>query len=463
MSDGPDQPADAVDPVARADTEWRSALTTFGPRDESTLTALLALASARWAAGDSLGAVHDAGQVLVVRRETLGDEHPYTLGVAGLVAIWRYHRGDEGSVDELRGLVPVLTRVLGAEHADTLWATHALATAEDAGGDPAARLVRWVQLCGAETRTFGPRNELTLAAAFGAAQARHDLGDPFGASTDALVVVGYRRRLLGEHHPHTLAAQLSRLTWLGEAEGINDHTLNEFDELIVAPQNTLGHDHEHTLIARYNRAIWTPETADEIERNSEWEVLTGDLVRVLGAQHPMALDAAQRLGAARAEWEDSVNETRNIAFDLFVDAESEDRDVDIMPGRDWMNPGNLDEDALAKVADDADEQRSERVDLMEHTVEVKKALARSARARGNDDIETLQWRYYLAWWLWSGHEFASAAARTRKLINDSVRVLGADHPLTGATRTLDDNIANRVWGGLSPFWDGSAQVSEMEI
>lgn len=348
MSDGPDQPADAADPVARADTEWRSALATFGPHHESTLTALLALASARWTAGDSLGAVHDAGQVLAVRRETLGDEHPSTLGVAGLVAIWRYHRGDEGSVDELRELVPVMTRVLGAEQADTLWVTHTLAAAEDAGGDPAARLLRWVQLCGAETRVFGPRNELTLAAAFGVAQARHDLGDPFGASTDALIVVGYRRRLLGEHHPHTLAAQLSRLTWLGEAEGINDHTLNEFDELIVALQNTLGHDHEHTLIARYNRAVWTPETADEVERVSEWEVLAEDLARVLGEQHPVTVEAAQRLGAARAEWEDSVNETRNIAFDLFVDAESEDREIDVMPGRDWMDPGNLDDDAVAK-------------------------------------------------------------------------------------------------------------------
>lgn len=392
MSDGPDQPADAADPVARADTEWRSALATFGPHHESTLTALLALASARWTAGDSLGAVHDAGQVLAVRRETLGDEHPSTLCVAGLVAIWRYHRGDEGSVDELRELVPVMTRVLGAEQADTLWVTHTLATAEDAGGDPAARLLRWVQLCGAETRVFGPRNELTLAAAFGVAQARHDLGDPFGASTDALIVVGYRRRLLGEHHPHTLAAQLSRLTWLGEAEGINDHTLNEFDELIVALQNTLGHDHEHTLIARYNRAVWTPETADEVERVSEWEVLGEDLARVLGEQHPVTVEAAQRLGAARAEWEDSVNETRNIAFDLFVDAESEDRELDVMPGRDWMDPGNLDDDAVAKVAEDADEQRSERVDLMEHAVEVKRALARSARTLGNDHIETLQWR-----------------------------------------------------------------------
>lgn len=191
----------------------------------------------------------------------------------------------------------------------------------------------------------------------------------------------------------------------GEAEGINDHTLNEFDELIVALQNTLGHDHEHTLIARYNRAVWTPETADEVERVSEWEVLAEDLARVLGEQHSVTVEAAQRLGAARAEWEDSVNETRNIAFDLFVDAESEDREIDVMPGRDWMAPGNLDDDVVAKVAEDADEQRSDRVDLMEHAVEVKRALARSARRLGNDHIETLQWRYYLAWWLWNGHEF----------------------------------------------------------
>lgn len=456
MSDTPGQPAD--DPVAQAITNWQSAHDAWGPNHESTLDALLALASARWGAGDSLGAVRDAAMVLAGRRETLGAEHPSTLSVAGLVGIWRFVRGDTGALEELRELVPVMTRVLGAEHPDTLWATHTLATAVDGSDDPAGRLVRWVQLCGAETRVFGPRHELTLSAAYGVAVARHALGDPFGASTDALVVVGYRRRLLGDHHPDTLAAQLSRLSWLCEAQGCNDHTLKEFDALIVDLQNAVGHDHENTLAARYNRARWTPDTSNEIERISEWEVIAEDLARVLGEQHPVTVAAVQALAAARAEWEDSLNEIRNIAFDLYVDAESEDRDIDVMPGRDWMNPGNLDEDAQDKVAEDADEQRSERADLMEHTIAVKMALARTARTRGNDDIETLQWRYYLAWWLWQGHEFDAAGPRAQKLIDDCVRLLGDGHPLTGAARVLQERITNREWGGLSPFWDGSASV-----
>jgi hypothetical protein len=45
------------------------------------------VASARWSTVDSLGAVHDAGNMLAARRDTLGDQYPDTLAVAGLVAI----------------------------------------------------------------------------------------------------------------------------------------------------------------------------------------------------------------------------------------------------------------------------------------------------------------------------------------------------------------------------------------
>lgn len=459
MPEEPEQTGAAADPLTAAITAWQSAHATLGPHHESTLTALLAVASARWGGGDSLGAVHDAGDVWAARRDLLGDEHPDTLVVAGLVAMWRYHRGDEGAVGELRELVPVMARVLGAEQADTLWATHTVATAEEAGDDPARRLLRWVQLAAAETRVFGARHELTLSALYGVALARHDLGDVFGASTDALIVVGYRRRLLGEHHPHTLAAQLSRLTWMGEAGAVNDHTLNEFDDLIVALQNTLGHDHEQALLARYYRALWTPDTANEIERISQWEVLAEDLERTLGEQHPVSVDAAQRLAVARAEWEVDLDDFRGLALDLLIDLESEHRDVELEPGRGYMQPGNLDDDAQDKVAEDADEQRSERADLMEHTIEVKKALGRSARALGNEHLDVLQWRYYLAWWLWNGHEFDAAGQQTQKLIDDCVRLLGEDHALTGATRALDSHITNRVWGGILPFWDGGALVT----
>lgn len=458
MADDQGEATNAVSSVAQALQEWQSAHAAFGPQHESTLAALLTLATARRNAGDHDGAVRDAGEVLVARRQTLGAEHPDTLALATLVANWRFNLGDAGAVDTLRELVPVMTRILGDEHRDTLWARHTLAVAEDAVEDPARRLLRWVQLCGAETRVFGVRHELTLSAAYGVAVARHDLGDPFGASSDALVVEGYRRGLLGLHHPDTLAAKLSRLTWRGEAMGATADVLDGLDELIPDMQDALGHDHPHTLLARYTRAAWTSQSANEVERISEWEPLVEDLARVLGEQNALTVAGRAKVTECQAEWEGSLNDTREIAFDLYVDMESEDRGIEVPPGREWLDPGNLEGAALDKVVDDADEQRSSRAELMEHAIAVKKALSQSARALGNDAYETLRWRYYLAYWLWYGHEFEPAGERTRRLIADCVRVLGEDDPLTAASRELLSNIEAQVWGGLSPFWDGSAQV-----
>ncbi|OBA57665.1 hypothetical protein A5647_22835 [Mycobacterium sp. 1100029.7] len=447
------------DRVAPAQQEWQAAHDAYGPRHESTLVALLALAEARRLTGDGRGAVRDAGEVLAVRIETLGAEHPETLAVASLVGIWRHNLGDVGAVDSLRELVPVMTRVLGAEQPYTLLAQHVVTAVDSVGADPAVRLVNWVRLCGAETRVFGVWHEVTLEAVQMVAAARRDLGDPFGASSDALTAYDYRRQLLGDAHPNTLSAQLARLTWLGEATGITDFILDGLAELVPAMQNTFGHDDVNTLTARFTQTAYTPKSADnEVEWISEWESLFADLVRVLGEEHQLTVAARDPLSQARIEWQSSLDATREIAFDLFVDMESEERDVEKVADRDWMDTGNLDDELVDQVADDADEQRSERVDLMESVVAAKIALSASARTRGDNARETLQWRYYVAWCFFNGHEFETAGRRTRRLIEDCVRVLGEHDPLTTASRELLSFIDSRAWAGLSPFWDGSASA-----
>lgn len=455
----PEDQYPAVDPVAAAARHWQSAHATLGPQHESTLAALLALAEARQNAGDTLGAVGDAGAVLDVRRDVLGPEHPDTLAVAGAVARWRFLLGDIGAVDQLRELVPAMVRVLGAEHPDTLRASHVVAYAEYPDEDAGTRLARWVWLCGAETRAFGVEHEVTLSAAYMVAQARYDLGDPFGASSDAVAVVMYRRQLLGEHHPETLATELARLAWLGEATGATSFVLKSLNKLITAAENALGHDNEITLRARYVLALWAPKTAGtEVDCISEWEVLAEDMVRGLGEAHPLSVAAREQRSAARAEWEQNLNEVRDLAFHLYVDMESEERDIDQPPTRGWLDTGNLDEDTVEKVTEDADEQRSERAELMENVVAAKRSLSRSARTAGNDAYETLLWRYYLAWLFWEGHEFEAAGQRTRRLIDDCVRLLGGDHELTEASRTMLQFIDTHTWTGLPLFWDGSAMV-----
>lgn len=372
------------DPVAHAQLAWQSVHAEFGATHAATLAALLALAAARRDAGDTTGALRDANQVLAARREQLGAEHPDTLATAALLANWRLHAGDSTAADTLHELLPVLTRVLGAEHPDTLHAHHTLAAAQDAGDDPADRLVRWVQLTGAETRVFGVRHELTLAAAYAAAFARHELGDTFGASQDALVVESYRRNLLGEHHPDTLAARLARLTWYGEATGVTDEILSRFDDLIPVLQNVLGHDHPDTVLARYTRTAWTPPTHDEVETTSEWEILADDVARVHGNQHPLTVAARDKLAAAQADWQDSLDMCRELAADLWSDFIAEDRAGDPQSVR-----GSEVDDDLERVRDKADAEHAALIDLMATVVAVKKSPGRQRPHRGQRRVADL--------------------------------------------------------------------------
>jgi hypothetical protein len=175
--------AQSGDPVAAAQQHWQALCAERGEQDLDTLNALLTLSAARMTGGDPDNAIDGATQVLDARRAALGEQHPDTLTVAGLQTNWRYHRGDPGADEELRQLMPALTEILGAEHETTLWTRHTLAAAADAIETPAQRLQTWVELCGAETRRFGVKHELTLSALYGAAQARRELGDPAPVST----------------------------------------------------------------------------------------------------------------------------------------------------------------------------------------------------------------------------------------------------------------------------------------
>lgn len=411
--------------------------------DPASLSALLAVAAERQSAGDLRGALRNANEVLEARRTSLGNDHPDTLAVAWLVVSWRYNLGEAGSVEAVRELLPTMTRVLGAEHSDTLWARHTLATIDDSATDPAERLLRWVHLCGADTRVFGARHPLTLAAAYGAASARRDLGDPYGASMEALVVHQHRVRLLGEHHPETLAARLAQVSWHAEATGVTAKTLDDLDDLIPVLENALGHDDPTTLAARYTRALWTPESADDtMERISEWEVLAEDLARGRGEADPLTVSALGKRDAARIEWQDLLESTRDIAYNLELEEQSDD-------------PNCPDAEAEARATDAADEEESNQADFYECVLTAKRALSQCARDAGNDAHQTLLWRYYLAWCLWAGHEFGSAGQRTRQLIKDSRVIVGEDHPLTDAARILLSFIDTQAWTGLSPFWDGS--------
>jgi len=119
----------------------------------------------RFSARTDAAAARDqyVGLVPVVER-VLGAEHPNTLAARGNLARWTGEAGDAAAArDQYVGLVPVVERVLGAEHPNTLAARGNLARWTGEAGDAAEGRDQFAALLPIQERVLGPDHPRTLA------------------------------------------------------------------------------------------------------------------------------------------------------------------------------------------------------------------------------------------------------------------------------------------------------------
>ena len=123
-----------------------------------------------------------------------------------------------GARDQFAALVPVIERVLGAEHSSTLTARANLARwtgeagyAADAG--PVGRAS-----CREFQRVLVTEHPSTLTARANLARWTREAGDVAGAPDQLAALLPVRERVLGAEHPHTLndRANLAYWTWLAQ-------------------------------------------------------------------------------------------------------------------------------------------------------------------------------------------------------------------------------------------------------
>lgn len=397
------------------------------------------------AAGDLEKALRLGTELQTGHTETLGPYHPDTLAVAALVASWRLRAGDvSGAVDAVRPMVPIATKVLGADHPTTLVARHTLACCGPAlGVTPAEALAVWVQLYGDEQRVFGAGHHSTLSARHQIGELRRQLGDRNGAREELTAAALGVREALGDDHPESLAIQLAAAICVGEA-GDTAAAVIDLDRLIPVLTSVLGHDHHHTLLARHTRALWLPsDSGDLLDRVSDWEVLIDDEVRVLGEQNELTVAGRQTLEEQRAAWQEHLGKCEAVAAELSTYVEIDDRGGEFGPQRPRRDRDSLDEDGEESVAESAAEVHSEMADLMAAVVEAKKLVGEAVREFGATSQACLGRRYKLAQTLCRGHQFESARARTEPLITECSTHLGEEHPLTEAARALLVDIQER--------------------
>ena len=110
--------------------------------------------------------------------------------------------------------VPLVEKLLGAEHPDTLATRANLAVWRGEAGDAAGAAEQFAALLPIQERVLGPEHPNTLRTRSNLASRRGEAGDAAGAAAEFAVLLPIYERVLGAEHPTNLAirANLARLT-----------------------------------------------------------------------------------------------------------------------------------------------------------------------------------------------------------------------------------------------------------
>jgi hypothetical protein len=252
-----------------------------------------------------------------------------------------------------------------------------LMTARRAAGDLAGALPIAEQLLAESQHRLGPRHPESLSLALAIANWRQHLGDLETAAEELGRLVPLLENELGGDHIDTLMAHHMLASYAGPGTD-PIAALTTWLQLYAAEQRVLGVEHETTLGARHNVAVWRRQLGDITGAVDEMTSVVAARARLFGAEHPDTL--ASRL--ALATWSGEAGATGTALLEATA----------LVP-------------LLRKVF-------------------------------GYDHEQTLSARHLCAHW---GQDLDSreleSIADWAVLVDDEIRALGVDHPLTVAGQT----------------------------
>jgi RNA polymerase sigma factor (sigma-70 family) len=148
-------------------------------------------------------------------------------------------------------VVATRTRVLGADHPDTLASMNNLAAVLQDQGDLGAARQLHERVVAASRRVLGEDHIVTLASLNNLAAVLHDLRDLSTARGLHEQVVAIRRRLLGDNHPDTLAS-MNNLATVIQDQGELDEARVLYEQVVAIRRRLLGDNHPDTLTSMNN-------------------------------------------------------------------------------------------------------------------------------------------------------------------------------------------------------------------
>ena len=187
-------------------------------------------------------------RALLVRRQTLGDEHVETLDTAVLTALLYDSLGrPDDALTLTMSTLDAQTRVLGVEDVRTMRTMIQLATMHKNGGrldEAAALYVRTIEI---QERVLDEEHELCLSAKLNLANVYYHRGQKAEYESLSRQVLAIVTRKLGPEHPKTLTTQ-SAVAAAVLSQDRNEEAVSLLVPLLEKQKRVLGAEHEDTLM-----------------------------------------------------------------------------------------------------------------------------------------------------------------------------------------------------------------------
>ena len=237
-------------------------------------------------------------KVAEVRTRILGAEHPETLDSRHrlIYALTRQTRYGEAEA-EARAVLKLREKILGPEHVDTVVSQYNLADTLVDEGKYAEAEALYQNVIRHDEKVLGPEDPTTLAARVGLATV---LGaQEKNAEAEALYrdIIRLDQKVRGPEHPTTLNDRMNLATTF-HAEGAFAKAEAEYSEVIKLEEKVIGAEHPDILILRNNFAELFNDEGKYAEAEAECRQIIPFEVKVLGPENRTTVNTRGNLAVA---------------------------------------------------------------------------------------------------------------------------------------------------------------------
>jgi tetratricopeptide (TPR) repeat protein len=313
----------------------------------------------------------------------------------------------------LRKVVEVRTRILGADHPDTLRSRQNLAVALWRRGRYAEAEADFHEIIEREQKVFGPEHPDTLLSRNNLGLILLGQGKYTEAENQYRDLIKAYEKVLGPEHPDTLRSR-HNLTFALNGQGRYAESERQCRELIRLYEKVLGPEHPETLLTRINLGKALLEQGKYAAAEQEYRELIKLQTKVLGAEHPDTLLARNNLGVTL------------LRQGRYAEAEGQYLELDKTYEK-ALGPDHLDTlRSRSNLADALSGQgkHAEAETQFRHVIQIYEKIL------GPEHPDTLDSCFHFASGLRSQSKFEEAKKFARRAAEGARKSLGPEHPST---------------------------------